>query len=162
MVVMGRVTAPHGVHGWVRVRAFTADPAGLSRYLHWWLRDADGWTRRRVEASEARAQGLYAKLEGCDDRSAAETLSKREVAVPRADLPATEDGQYYWTDLVGAQVLNREGAVLGSVESLLETGANDVLVVRGERERLIPFVEPVIVGVDLERASIVVDWGVDY
>lgn len=159
---MGRVTAPHGVHGWVRVRTFTAEPGGLAAYADWWLNDEQGWTLRRVEACETRLQGLFAKLEGCDDRDAAEGLARKDVGIPRAAFPAVESGQYYWTDLVGAQVLNREGVLLGTVESLIETGANDVLVVQGERERLIPFVDQVVVEVDLERALLVVAWGQDY
>ena len=159
---MGRVAAPHGVQGWIRVRTFTEEPDGLAVYANWWLGDAHGWTRRRVEASEVRAQGFFAKLEGCDDRNTAEGLARQEVAVPRVALPAIASGEYYWTDLVGARVLNREGAVLGTVESLIETGANDVLVVQGERERLVPFVDHVIVEVALERGVLVVEWGLDY
>jgi len=162
MVVMGRVTAPHGVHGWVRVRAFTAEPDGLAAYADWWLGDEGARIRRRVEAFELHRSGIVAKLEGCDDRSAAERLAKMDVSVPRAFLPTIETGQYYWTDLIGAKVVGREGAVLGTIESLIETGANDVLVVQGERERLIPFVEQVIIEVDLERGCLVVDWGLDY
>ena len=162
MVVMGRVAAPHGVLGWVRVRPFTQESDGLARYREWWIGSAQGWSRWVLEGLEVQRRGLVAKLQGCDDRNAAERLVRLEVAVPREALPENDAGSYYWTDLLGLEVENRRGERLGTVESMIETGANDVLVVRGERERLIPFVEQVIVDVDLQRGRIEVDWGLDY
>lgn len=162
MVVLGRVTAPHGVRGWIRVRAFTEEPGGLAEYPDWWVGGAGAWTRWSVQTTGRHRLGLVAKLEGCADRSAAERLANLDVAVPRKALPPSDDGTYYWADLIGLQVENSHGERLGQVESLIDTGANDVLVVRGERQRLIPFVEQVIVEVDLDRGRIVVDWGLDY
>ena len=159
---MGRVTAPHGVRGWIRVRAFTESADGLANYPRWWLGGQAGWVSWHVEAVEPHRQGLAAKLEGCEDREAAAALAKFDIAVPREALPKVEADQFYWDDLIGLAVSNVEGVGLGTVTSLLETGANDVLVVTGERERLIPFVAPVIVEVDLAGARLRVDWGPDY
>jgi 16S rRNA processing protein RimM len=157
------VTAPHGVRGWIRVRAFTESLDGLAKYGQWWLCGGGGsWVPWQVEAIELHRQGLAAKLEGCNDRDAAAALAKAEVAVPREAFPKVEAGEFYWDDLIGLTVSNVDGEVLGSVTSLIETGANDVLVVAGERERLIPFVAPVVVEVDLARAQLKVDWGSDY
>lgn len=161
MVVMGRVVAPHGVRGWIRVRAYTEAADALASYPRWWLGGQADWAPWQVEAVECQTQGLAVKLEGCDDRNAAAMLTKLDIAVPRAALPKTEADEFYWADLIGLNVLNVEGEALGTVASLIETGANDVLVVRGDRERLIPFIAPVIVEVDLAGARLRVDWASD-
>jgi 16S rRNA processing protein RimM len=113
---------------------------------------------------QARVHGaaVVAQLLGCEDRDAATALRGNEVAVLRAALPATEENEFYWTDLFGLKVVNVLGQDLGVVARIFETGANDVLVVQGERERLIPFVAAVIQKVDLASGIIRVDWGADY
>jgi 16S rRNA processing protein RimM len=94
-----------------------------------------------------------------DDRDQAVALVGRDIAIPREALPVTEDGSFYWTDIEGMQVLHRDGTDLGRVAYLMETGANDVLVTKGERERLIPFIaEKVILDVDFDKGVISVDW----
>ena len=162
MVVMGRLTAPHGVLGWIRVRAFTETRDSLARYCEWWLGSQAGWVPWNVEFVEPYRQGLVAKLRGCDDRDAAAALARLDVAVPRTLLPRIEGNEFYWADLIGLAVFNVRGEALGSVTSLIETGANDVLVVTGDRERLIPFVETVVVEVNLAGARVTVDWALDY
>jgi 16S rRNA processing protein RimM len=162
MVVMGRVIAPHGVRGWVRVRPFTETAGSLANYPCWWLGGDATWVPWTVESVEAHPQGLAAKLQGCDDRDAAAALARVHVAVPRAALPEAGANEYYWSDLIGLAVLNDEGESLGTVTALIETGANDVLVVAGDRERLIPFIAPVIREVDLDGGRLKVDWATDY
>jgi 16S rRNA processing protein RimM len=162
MVVMGRVTAPHGVLGWLRVRTFTQAADGLAQYSQWWLGEQAGWAPWNVEAVQTHHQGLAAKLQGCDDRNTATSLVRLDIAVPREALPKIEPGEFYWADLIGLAVCNVEGEALGTVTSLLQTGANDVLVVTSDRERLIPFIESVIVDVDIEGARLKVDWASDY
>jgi 16S rRNA processing protein RimM len=115
-----------------------------------------------VEEGSVHGRGVIAKLAGVDEREAAAALKGAEVAVARASLPQAPAGEYYWADLQGLRVINLQGEELGRVSHLLETGANDVLVVRGERERLIPFVAAYVVKVDLAGGELVVDWGADY
>ena len=105
---------------------------------------------------------MSAKLEGVDDRNAAELLRGLDVAVTREDLGEAEEGEFYWVDLVGLAVVNLQGEALGQVEDLLRTGGSDVLVVRGERERLIPFVADYVKSVDREARRITVDWEAGY
>jgi 16S rRNA processing protein RimM len=162
MVVMGRVAAPFGVKGWIKVQPFTQTLDGLLQYPAWWLGREGQWRESRLEGGSVHGRSLLAKLRGCDDREAAARLKGLEIAVPRSALPASEEGEHYWSDLVGLQVLNREGVALGQVAGLLETGASQVLVVQGERERLIPFVEPVVVAVDVPGGRLTVDWGADF
>lgn len=159
---MGRIGGAHAVRGWVKVQTFTQRPDGLLQYPTWWLEDGGGWRPVQIEDASVHGRSLIAKLAGCSDREAAAALRGRQIAIPRADLPQGEADEYYWADLQGLQVRNLDGATLGVVTGLLETGANQVLVVQAERERLIPFVEAVVKSVDLAQGSMVVDWGVDF
>lgn len=159
---MGRVAAPHGIKGWIKVQPFTEETAGLLAYTEWWLGSGDTWAPHRVLEAAVHGVTVLAKLEGCDDRSAAFSLKGEQVGVPRNCLPDNREGEYYWSDLLGLNVLNRRGEQLGRVARLMETGANQVLVLEGEREVLVPFVENVILSVDLEGKRIVADWEPDY
>ena len=161
-MVLGQITAPYGVKGWVRVRPATAVTGNLVHYRSWWLERDAQWDERPVIQSRVHGAGIVAQLAGCEDRDAASALRGRRVAVPRAALPAPRENEYYWTDLLGLRAVTVEGAELGIVVRILETGANDVLVVRGERERLVPFIAAVVREVDFARGVICLDWGADY
>jgi 16S rRNA processing protein RimM len=162
-VVMGRIVAPFGVKGWVKIQPYTATARSLGAYQVWWLtRDGTEWRECAVEGVQPQGSNMAAKLAGCDDREAAAALKGLEVAVPRAELPAAAPGEFYWTDLLGLRVENERAQQLGTVARMMETGANDVLVVEGDRERLIPFIGDVVKCVDLESRRIVVDWDADY
>jgi len=159
---MGRITAPFGVKGWVKVQPNTAAARNLLAYKSWWMEGDGDW--RSIAVAEAKVHGrtVVAKLEGCEDRDAAAALRGKLVAVPWAALPGTKSGEYYWADLIGLAVVNGAGQALGRIAGLLQTGANDVLVVAGERERLIPFIAEVIREVDVAAGVVRVDWGADY
>jgi 16S rRNA processing protein RimM len=169
-VVMGRVAAPYAVKGWVKVQAFTEYLDGLLDYERWWLGHEEGrnkgWRAYRLLEGKVHGQVLLARLEGVDDRSAAEALKGQDVAVDRAEFPEPDEDEYYWDDLIGLSVVNTEGVLLGKVAGLLETGAHDVLRVvdgnAGARERLIPFVGAYVREVDGEGRRILVEWGADW
>lgn len=160
---MGQIGAPFGVRGWVHVYADTEYPDSLLDYPVWYLGRSGQWKAYRVEASELHAKSIVAKLEGVADRDVAALLRNSQVGVPRNELPEPSEGEYYWSDLVGLEVSNVAGESLGKVVELLQTGANDVLVVRdGQTERLLPFVASVVLDVDMPTGRIQVDWGLDY
>lgn len=170
MVVMGHVIGPFGVSGWIKVFPYTENVDGLLDYPEWWLGKGDGdWREVKVARCEIHGNILTAVFEQCSDRGAAMRLKGMQIAIPRSRLPVLsesgEDG-YYWSDLIGLEVINLQNEELGKVTGLLETGANDVLQVQslkeGKREKLIPFVSQVIVKVDLDACRITVDWGRDY
>jgi 16S rRNA processing protein RimM len=165
-VVMGRVAAPYAVQGWVKIQPYTEYLDSLLDYGTWWLGREEGprsgWRDYRVLEGKVHGQTLLARLEGVNDRTASEALKGLEVAVDRAAFPEPGADEYYWDDLIGLEVVNTEGVVLGKVEGLLETGAHDVLRVVGERERLIPFVGAYVREVDGEAGRILVEWGVDW
>jgi len=159
---MGRIVAPFGIKGWVKIQPYTTTAKSLLDYPAWWLGHNDGWRERAVEQARQQNDMVVAKFEGCDDRDAAALMKGLEVAVPRDALPAAAPAEYYWTDLIGLRVENGQAQELGVVARMMETGANDVLVVEGDRERLIPFIDDVVKRVDLEAGTITVDWDADY
>ena len=162
MVVMGRVGAPFGLKGWVKVQPFTEQTDGLFQYPEWWLSSGGGWDGIKVEETALHGTVLLVRFAGVQDRDGAATFKGREVAIPREQMPAPDEGEYYWSDLVGLEVENTQGQLLGRVERLFESGANPVLVVIGERERLLPYAENVVKRVDLDARKLLVDWGLDY
>ncbi len=164
MVIMGRVAAAHGIRGWVKIQPFTEYLDSLLDYDIWWMGQEHGpWREVEVQQCDVHGKVLVAQLQGCPDRNAAERLKGQLIAVPRSELPEQDEDEYYWTDLIGMSVVNGAGERLGAVEKLLETGANDVLCVRGDGgEILIPFVAAVVKDVDAEGKTIHVDWSADY
>ena len=164
MVLMGRVLGAFGVRGELKVDSFT-DPVGaILRYRPWILRDAHG-AERTLDGVRGResSKGVVASLPGIDDRDAAEAMRGTEILVLRDALPPPGPDEYYWIDLEGLRVVTLEGVELGTVSHLLATGANDVLVVKGDRERMLPFVQPQFVaGVDFEAGVITVDWDPEF
>jgi 16S rRNA processing protein RimM len=160
---MGRVTAPYGVKGWVKVTPSTARPDALGRHAKWWVGRNDGWSELEVAESKVHGAILVARLAGCADRDAAARLRGCEIAVPRSALAETGPEEYYWADLVGLDVVDEQGRSLGRVSGLFSNGAHDVMRVgEGKTERLVPFVAAVVRNVDLGGGRIVVDWGLDW
>jgi 16S rRNA processing protein RimM len=158
MVVMGRVRAPHGLKGWIKIQPFTQEIEGLLDYPEWWLGGEGKWLQHHVAESAVHGSMVVARLDGFTDRDVAAELRGRDVAVPRAAMPENREGEFYWNDLLGMEVCNRDAAKLGLVKKILETGANAVLVVQGDKELLVPFIRDVIVNVDLKARQLVVDW----
>lgn len=161
---MGRVSAPFGIKGWIKIQPFTATTDSLAAYDKWWLGGDGEWQEHEVDRAQAQGNSLVAKLKACDDRNEAVLFKGRQVAVPREALPRAATNEFYWADLIGLRVINDEAQDLGEVNRILETGANEVLVVQGEggQERLIPFIAGAIRQVDLAAGVIRVDWGADY
>lgn len=163
MVVMGRVVGAQGLQGWLKVQTFTEHLDSLLDYKSWQLgNDKHPWREYKVLECNLHTKVLVAKLEGVADRTAAEKFKGLLIAIPRSKLPQQAEDEYYWSDLIGMQVINQGNETLGIVETLLETGANDVLCVRNEQgEILIPFLNAVIQQVSLEEKIIRVDWHAD-
>ncbi|MFQ5547252.1 MAG: ribosome maturation factor RimM [Woeseia sp.] len=158
-VVLGRIAGVFGVQGWVKVFSYTEPREAILDYEKWWLLRGGAWSPVALEEGKPHGKSVIAKLATVDDRDAAAELVDVEVAVSREQLPETQAGEYYWTDLEGLKVVDKDGKELGQVDYLMATGANDVLVVAGDRQRLIPFVmDAVILDVDLVKGVISVDW----
>jgi 16S rRNA processing protein RimM len=162
-VVLGTVAGVYGVKGWLRVHSATEPRERILDYAPWQLGRRGDWCERALDEGRVHGAGVIAKLAGVDDRDAAAALVGAEIAVPRSRLPAGAPDEYYWVDLVGLEVVTEQGVALGRIERLLATGANDVLVVKNGRERLIPFLrDSVIRSVDVENGVLRVDWDPDF
>lgn len=162
-VLVGEIVGAFGVLGWVKVRSYTDPAVNILDYGPWDLNV--GGLSRTVKLVEGRAQAgaVVARLEGVGDRDQALALKGSQIMVDRDRFPKPPAGSYYWADLLGLEVVNTQGVLLGSVTGLLETGANDVLEVRGDRDRLIPFVlDRYIQDVDLDQKRILVDWDPEF
>jgi len=159
---MGRIAAPFGIKGWVKVQPYSEDPGALMDFESWRVGRGEQHKHYTVETVQDHGKALVAKLAGIDDRDAAYALRGQEISVAKRDLPPPEENEFYCSDLIGLTVVNRECIELGKVDSLMENGANDLLVVKGTREHLIPFVAAFVGKVDLAGGTIEVDWGEDY
>ncbi len=162
-VILGQVSGLFGVRGWVKLWSFTDPVENLLGYGELELGQLGHWHAARLVEGRRHGEGLVGRFEGCEDRDQAALLVGAELAVPRERLPQAPPGEYYWADLEGLEVVTTTGVRLGRVEQMMATGANDVMVVCGERERLVPFVPGRFVErVDLEGGRIVVDWDPDF
>lgn len=158
---MGRIWGLYGVRGWVKVFSETEPRANLLTYQPWYLgTECRPW---RLAAGKPYNKGLIARLEGCEDRDQAAALVGLEIRIRRDQLPRLEADEFYWADLIGLSVETLEGIPLGRVNRVFATAANDVLVVKGDRERLVPFVrDQIVTDVNPGRGRIRVDWDPEF
>ena len=158
-VLLGRVVGLFGLKGWVKVFSYTDPRESILKYDGYLLMQNDAWQKVTIAEGKKHGKSVIARLDGVDDPELAGELIGCDIAVSREHLPSPEIGSYYWRDLEGMRVVNSDGADLGKVAYLMETGANDVLVTKGEQERLIPFIaDKVILDVDFADGVITVDW----
>ncbi len=171
LLVVGKITGCYGIKGWVKIHPYTDPQENFLGFGQWMLKRRAGLEPIEFDAGRRQGRGLVAHIAGVDDRTLAESYKGLEVAVPADSLPQLEQGDYYWSQLQGLQVWCQDGedkVLLGSVDYLIETGANDVLVVKAcegsidQRERLIPYLPgDVVTRVDLDEAVIEVEWFLD-
>jgi len=156
LIELGRVGAPYGVRGWIRV---TGNAEALAAMPSWSI----GGAERTVESTKPHSAVLLAKLDGVETREQARALKGQPIFAPRSALPEPPEGTFYWADLVGLEVVDRKGRGLGKVQSLFSGGAHDIAeVADGKRIRLLPWVGAVVKQVDLARGRIEVDWEADW
>lgn len=165
IVVLGRLADPYGIRGWLRLHPFGDDPLAWAEMPVWWIgREGGPWREVGLKGLKAHGDGIVVLLDEVPDRTAAEALKGTLVGAPRDMLPPPADDEFYWGDLLGLVVVNEADETLGTVAGLIETGANDVLRVVAEdgTERLLPFVEAVVLAVEKEAGRIRVAWGSDW
>ncbi|TCP91144.1 16S rRNA processing protein RimM [Cricetibacter osteomyelitidis] len=163
---VGKLGSTYGIRGWLRIYSSTEDTESIFDYQPWFLKIKDQWQPTELESWRYHNNDLIVKLKNVDDREAAQILANVEIGVDLAVFPELEEGDYYWHDLIGCRVINLQGYEMGTVSEMMETGSNDVLVVKatmkdafGKQERLIPFLyEQVVKRVDLTTKTIEVDW----
>ncbi|AVS75118.1 ribosome maturation factor RimM [Paracidovorax cattleyae] len=175
-VEVGRIADAWGVKGWFKVLPYSADPEALFSSKRWYLQPSEkgaksfftGTVLLSIRQAREHSDSVVAQAQGVDDRDAAEALRGARIFVPRSSFPTAAEDEYYWVDLIGLEVVNREGVALGTVRELLETGPQTTLVLSfpqdggKEGERMIPFVSAFVDKVDIAGRRIVVDWQPDY
>jgi len=162
-ISVGLVSGIFGVRGWIKVYSYTDPRENILTYSPWTLKK--GKDSKQVKVVDGRRHGktVVACLDNINDRDQAADLNGWEILIRPEQLPKAKKGEYYWSDLIGLQVNTVDGVELGVVKQMLETGANDVVVVMGERERLIPFLqERTIISIDLLAGVMIVDWDADF
>lgn len=163
-LVVGKIGAPYGVQGWVKITTYTDEVEGIFSYVPWFLGE-DG-KEYQVDSWRTHNKGVVAKLVGVESRDDADSIKNLDISIKAEQLPQLADDEYYWRDLVGMQVITESGYNLGVVKELFETGANDVMLVKaksndafGQKERMLPFLhDQVIKQVDIQAKTIKVDW----
>lgn len=172
--MLGKIVGVFGVQGALKVHPFADDPKAWSRLPGWWIGQEEQapqqWQHVSLGKCTLRETGVIVQFKHIKDRTQAETLIGKLVGVPKDHLPPTQTGEYYWTDLIGLEVFNKEGQLLGQVLGLIETATNDVLrignpatgVTKNEPERLLPFIGKFVLEVDLQAKRILVDWQLDW
>lgn len=161
VVPLGHVSGIHGVKGWVKIHSQTEPRESIFEYQPWLL--GESHEEIRIRQGKKHGNKLIALLENTNDREKAQSLVNAPIAVYRDQFPELSGNEFYWTDLLGLSVQLEDGKELGTIEQMLATGANDVMVVRGDRERLIPFVQGQYVKkIDLDEAIVVVEWDPDF
>jgi len=162
-VGLGRVTGLFGVQGWVRIYSYTEPRENILSFQPLCVGRHDSWKQLRLEDGRRHGKGVIAKLESVDNRDDAAMLMGSEIFVRREQFPEIASGEYYWTDLEGLRVVTKNGIDLGVVDHLIATGANDVLVVKGKREHLVPLLlDDVVLEIDLAAKCMKVDWDPDF
>jgi 16S rRNA processing protein RimM len=163
-IIVGCFGAPYGVRGWLKVVSYTDPKSNILTYKPWQVLLEGVWQKLEIVTGRTHGADLVVQLPGCDDREiAARRYTGAKIAITHAQLLPLPIGDYYWNDLIGLEVVTTSGISLGHITQLLETGSNDVLVVEGERQRLIPYLpEQVVVKVDLANKKMQVEWDPEF
>jgi 16S rRNA processing protein RimM len=160
---VGKISGVFGVKGWLKVFSYTESRENILSYKHWLLKKSGQDKSVKVIGGQLQGKGVVAQIEGVTDRDQALLMMGWDVYIAHEQLPTLAKGEYYWADLIGLDVENLEGFCLGKVDSLFETGANDILLVKGDRERALPFViGQMVKSIDVVAGKIVVDWDPDF
>ncbi len=163
LISIGKVNGVFGVKGWLKIFSYTEPRENVLTYSPWMLKKGRESKEVKVLDGHRHGKTVIARLEGLDDRDKAAALNGWDILIYPKQLPKPRQDEYYWADLVGLQVKTSEGLELGVIDSMLETGANDVIIVRGDRERLIPFIQgQTVMTIDLKIGLMIVDWDADF
>jgi 16S rRNA processing protein RimM len=162
-VVVGRFGRPHGIKGFITIHSFTEPRENILSYTDWHANIAKQWQPLKILHIEVTHKSILAQIEGYHEREQVGNLTNVEIAISRTQLPSLTQGEYYWHELVGMQVINQQGQTLGKVTEIMPTGANDVLVIEGDKRYLIPYLPgQFVIDIDVGQSLIKVDWDSDF
>jgi 16S rRNA processing protein RimM len=161
-VIIGRFGSTHGIRGWLKVHSFTDPADNIVDYLPWLIEQQQNWHPLAIEQLQNSSHIILAKIAGCNTPEQACAYVNKLIAIERESLPILKKDEYYWSDLEGLQVINQQGIQLGTIDHLFATGANDVMVVKGDKERLIPYINNTVLQIDLTQGIMIVDWDPEF
>jgi 16S rRNA processing protein RimM len=159
-IIIGKIGAPFGIKGWLKIQTFTEYGADILEYSPWYLSSTDDkYQEITIEDAKEHGGGLIVKFTGVETPEEARLYTGKTINITRSQLPELAKNEYYWSDLVGLTVINQRGETLGKIIYLIETGSNDVLVVKGEKEIAIPYLPgSVVLNIDLAKQEMQVNW----
>ncbi|WP_423062810.1 ribosome maturation factor RimM [Candidiatus Paracoxiella cheracis] len=162
-VIMGRFGSAYGVRGWLKVISFTDPIDNLLDHKIWQIEHKRLWQPITIQDGKRHGEFLVVKIEGCDDRDKAREYTNDLIAVSRDELIPLKQGEYYWTDLIGLRVINEKDIDLGKIDHLIETGSNDVMIIKdAHKERWLPYIDDVVKSIDLEKKEMRVEWDEEF
>ncbi len=162
-IIIGRIGSAYGIHGWLKINSFTDPPENILLYLPWQIHLKKSWEELPIADSKIQSNRILIKLAECSNPEQAKLYANADIAIWRHQLASLPEDEYYWTDLEGLSVINKKGINLGIVDHLMSTGANDVLVIKGTKEYLIPFIPGTyIIEVSLKEKRIIADWDEEF
>lgn len=158
IITIGRLGKPVGLQGWMRLISFTEPVENILSYQHWFLNTGKGWQQAAFYETKLQGNQILVKFPGMDTPEKAKQLTHATLGISREQLPSLSEGEFYWSDLEGLRVINTQGIELGIIDYLFNTGSNDVIVVKGTKEHLLPYLKKVVLAVDLAEGTMLVDW----
>lgn len=163
-IIVGKIGAPYGVKGWLKIFSISHRPENLMKYQQWYIKSSkDQWSKLEIAEKKRHDKHLIISIAGINDVDSATAYTNKEIAIKLEQLPKLNKNEYYWADLEGLTVVTKEGIKLGTIDFLMETGSNDVIVVVGKKRRLIPFIrEQVVLEIDLDKKIMVVNWDPEF
>jgi len=161
-LLLGKINGLFGVQGWVKIFSHTQPRKNILSYQPWYIQVNGQWQTLDIVKGREQGKTIVAQLKDINDREQAQHMIGIDVYILKSQLPKLNKGEYYWEDLIGLQVVNQKDIALGSVENLVDTGSNNVLVIKGEKEHWVPFIKPFLISVELDKKLIVVDWDEDF
>ena len=162
-IIVGKISGVFGVKGWIKVFSFTDPRENIFNYSPWLLKKGSDCKTVKLVDGKLQGKTVVAQLDGFTDRDQAQALLGWDVLITQDQLPETGAGEFYWSELIGLEVENLQGIRLGIIDSLLETGANDVLIIQGDRERAIPFIQgQTVIEINLNLGRMIVDWDSEF
>lgn len=158
-LLVGKINGLFGIKGFVKVFSYTKPRKNIVSFKTWYLEKNGDYQKIKIVSGREQSKTIVALLEGCNTPETASTLLGKNIYIDKSQLPETKNDEYYWDDLIGLEAFNQDNENIGKVDSLIETGANDVLVIkRNNKEILVPFIDPFVVSVSLKDKKICVDW----
>jgi len=160
--LVGKINGLFGVQGWVKIFSYTHPRKNILSYQPWHIKAEGQWQTLDIVKGREQGKTIVAQIKNIDDREQARGLIGIDIYIEKSQLPELDNGEYYWEDLIGLEVINQDNVALGKVSNLVDTGANTVLIITGQKEHWVPYVKPFLISVDIAKKQIWVDWDEDF